>query len=79
MYVSSDQPSHRFLLHYQQPSYSAAPSIFFSIYAAFDRSQQHRKYLRRAMDPLSIAASVSGFLGLAGKIAVNAQKLRRWS
>ncbi|KAI5816126.1 hypothetical protein BZA77DRAFT_64167, partial [Pyronema omphalodes] len=41
-----------------------------SIYAAFDRSQQHRKYLRRAMDPLSIAASVSGFLGLAGKIAV---------
>ncbi|KAI5810631.1 hypothetical protein BZA77DRAFT_327408 [Pyronema omphalodes] len=68
MHVSSGQPS--------QPSSSSTTIVFSchidilsNIYDAFDQSQLHRKYHRRAMDPLSIAAAVAGFLSLAGQIA----------
>ncbi|KAI5810626.1 hypothetical protein BZA77DRAFT_297661 [Pyronema omphalodes] len=68
MHVSSSQPS--------QPSSSSTTIVFSchidilsNIYAAFNQSQLHRKYHRRAMDPLSIAAAVAGFLSLAGQIA----------
>jgi hypothetical protein len=58
-------PSHQFL-RYQLQSFSAAISI---LYIHGISGLPHCRHCRRVMDPLSIAAAVSGFLSLAGQIA----------